>query len=388
MRRTALRGREGFTLVELLIALTIFGVIFGAAMAMMGQQVQAFSRAGDASSALQNERFSIEQIERALRAAGIGLAEGQPMLVYADSSTIAVNGDYASNTPGDLDAIFINTGLSDAASTALGQLTRITIPGTSFRYPDTTYGGGTSPAETIIFFFQPDSTTARTDDYILFRQVNGQAPEVVARDLVHNGNTPFFQYLRVLASSTTAPHLDSVLPARLPLAHTAPLHLAAGDTAPFTTIDSIYAVRVRLTATNGVSGPRAVSRPVSRLLRLPNAGMQAFQTCGNQPAAPQNFALSLQLVNGSPVPELSWTASADENAGEKDVVRYVIYRIRGPGLPAQMDGFFNLPANRSASYVWDDTRVEQDSTYSYAVAAEDCTPQVGTPTAAATITVH
>jgi len=165
-------ARPGYTLVEMLIALTIFAVIFGAAMAMMGQQVKGFAQAGEGSSALQNVRFSIEELERAARSAGIGLAGGQPMMVYADSNVLAFNGDYKSKTLNDLDAIFIDTGTTEASTVELGKPNRFTLPGTSFSYPDTTYLGADHKAETLIFFFRPDSTTSRTDDYILFRQVN------------------------------------------------------------------------------------------------------------------------------------------------------------------------------------------------------------------------
>ncbi len=381
-------GRPGFSLLETLIALTIFAVIFGSAIVMMSREVDTFSRAGDASAALQNERFSVEQLERSFRAAGVSLADGQPMLILADTSVVAVNGDYVSNTRGDLDAIFIDTAVSDAASTALTKANRMRLPGSSFYYPDTSYSAGTAPAETIMFFFRPDSSTARTDDYVLFRQVNGQPAEVVARDLLHNGNTPFFQYLKVVSSDTLAPKLDSVRLSALPLTHTLPMHLVQGDTGRFATIDSVRALRVSFTASNGATGSRQVTRSVSRLIRLPNAGMQSFQTCGNPPHPPGALALNLVTVNGSLVPELSWSASGDEMGGEKDVVRYVIYRVGGIGSPASADAYFNIPTHGGGNYAWDDTRVAYDSTYSYAVAAEDCTPQVGSATAATSITVH
>lgn len=386
----AAAARPGFSLVETLIALTVFAVIFGAAMSMMGKEVNTFSRAGDASAALQSQRFSIEEIERSFRAAGIGLEDGQPMLVYADSSVLAVNGDYVSNTPGDSvnDAIYIDTAVSDAASTALKKSDRGLIPGTSFYYPDTTYGHGTAHAETMMFYFRKDSTTSRTDDYILFRQVNTQPAEVVARDIVHTGSTPFFQYMKVIASDSTAPRLDSVRFARLPLAHTVPMHLVQGDTGRFATIDSVRAVRVTFTATNGTLGARQVKRSVSRLIRLPNAGMQRFQTCGNPPVAPSGFGVTLVPVNGSNVPHLVWTASSDEMGGEKDVVRYVVYRVLGAGNPSAVDAYFNLPTHGGGSYAWDDSRVVAGSTYTYAVAAEDCTPQVGSTTASASIPVN
>ena len=73
------------------------------------------------------------------------------------------------------------------------------IPGTSFAYPDSTYLDGSGlpgPAETLIFFFDPDDDTDRDDDYALYRQVNAEEPQLVAKNLLRVEGEPFFRYMK------------------------------------------------------------------------------------------------------------------------------------------------------------------------------------------------
>jgi len=326
-------------------------------------------------------------VERDFRAAGIGLADGQPTLVYADSNTVIFNGNYMSNNKGDeAAAVFVDTLQSDQATTVLPTSHHILIPGTAIYYPDTTYSdmGKLGSAETILFFFRQDSTTTRTDDYILFRQVNDLAAEVVARDLQHNGATPFFQYIRLRTPTTGLPYLDSIRANELPLRHTVKMHLTAGDSGTAAVIDSVRAVRISFAASNGApAGPRQVLRTVSRLLRFPNAGIQEYSTCGNVPLAPSALTATAKTIGANRVIELTWTASGDQNAGEKDVIRYIIYRSLTPTFA---DAYYTVAAGTGSSYVWDDYAVVVGTAYYYAVAAEDCTPNIGSQTASANAT--
>lgn len=373
-------GRSGFSLVELLVAFAVFGVIFATAVAIMGQETRTFAAANEQSIPLQNARFSADQMERAFRTAGISLGSGQPTLVYADSNTVVFNGNYMSNTPNDMDAIFVDPGTSESATTAM-RAPATTLPNSTFAYPDTTYRSGADPAyaETIMFFLRPDSSTSRTDDYVLFRQVNREPAEPVAENILHNGSAAFFQYWRIVAPASGPTYLDTIPTGSLPLAHTARMHLEKGDTAPFSIIDSVRAVKVNLVATNGLTGKDEARLAVSRLISIPNAGLAAFNICGDAPLAPGPLTIAWTSVNGVQVPELQWTPSADENGGERDVYRYVVYR--SVGSPTFTDPFISIPSG-SGNYVFDDTQVEPNTQYYYAVAAQDCTPQVGSMTAA------
>ena len=71
-------------------------------------------------------------------------------------------------------------------------------------------------AELIIYFFEPDPTTTRLDDYVLRRQVNDAAPEVLARNLMKQGSTPFFRYFGKRRYTSQVSELDSVPDSDLP----------------------------------------------------------------------------------------------------------------------------------------------------------------------------
>ena len=117
-------------------------------------------------------------------------------------------------------------------------------------------------AELIIYFFEPDPTTARLDDYVLRRQVNDAAPEVLARNLMKQGSTPFFRYFGKRRYTSQVSELDSVPDSDLPLFHSAEIHGSIADTAASARGDSIRAVRVSFRSTKGVisvTGKVAVS---------------------------------------------------------------------------------------------------------------------------------
>jgi hypothetical protein len=159
--------------------------------------------------------------------------------------------------------------------------------------------------------------------------------------------------------------------------HSVKIHLASNDTGPAAVIDSLRAVVVSFTVTNGLTGTAERKRTISRLIRLPNAGLANKRTCGDQPFAVSALGASyLAPGAGGPAIKLTWTPSVDENAGEKDVERYVLWRKR-PTDPDWGDPYLSIPAG-SATYVYTDAQVTSGDQWYYAVAAEDCTPQFST----------
>lgn len=376
------------TLIEMLIALVVFSVVVGGALGVLRSQGRAFRVGTDRLGTEQNLRFALNLLEQDLRTAGAGVPDQQPFLVYAGADVVAFNADYATNVANDVFAVYLDPDAPTGDVTALTKAQRLQLPNTTFWYPDTTYGesGVDSPAETIIFFFRPDSLTARTDDYVLLRQVNGRSPELVARNLLQTPGRPFFQYWTLVTPLKGAPFVDSVPSAALPLVHAVPIHLSPADTGSAARIDSVRAVQINLTATNGQTGAAERRSALSRLIRLPNAGLANARTCGAEPLFSSKVTASPDSdATGHPVVTLTWDAATDETGGERDVVRYVIWR-RLQSAAEWGDPYLSIPAG-NPTYVYTDAAVTGGQTYVYAVAAQDCTPTLSPLSVSNAITI-
>jgi len=370
--------RGGFTIIELLIAITVFAIVLAAALELLGVQSRAMAMGADRVSATQNLQYAANWLTRDIRAAGTSVPPGQPFLVYADSEVIAFNADYATNLPADPSAMYYDPDLPPGAVMALTPANRIQIPLTNFWYPSTNYAG--SPAELIIFFFRPDSSTPRLDDYVLWRQVNDRPPELVARGLVRSDDgRPFFQYFRLVPGANGV-QIDSVRPNRLPLIHTSPLHPGPADVGAAATIDSIRGVRVSFATTDyGPGGASERIRSISRVIWLPNASQAQLRICGDEPIFGAIVEADVLDEEGVPVIEVKWGAAVDETAGEQDVVRYLVWK-RVAGEPEWGDPYLSVPAGSAASsYSHIDRDVQRGVAYEYAVAAQDCTPTLSRP---------
>lgn len=382
------RGRrQGFTLMELLLSVVVFGVILAGAMGFLSAQNSAFRRGLERMEALQNLRYTYELLETDIRTLGTNLPADQPALVYGGADVIAFTADHTSNLVDDIFAVYV---LPDAPAGEVGvPLDPVAIPNASYAWPQVAYrtaAGTASPAELIIFFFRPDSTTTRTDDYILFRKVNHAPPEVVARNLLRSGGQPFFRYFHRRDFPSAPPVMDSVPADSLPIIHLAHRHGSPADTGRSAFADSIRAVRITMGATNGRMPPYEHTAEYTRVVRMPNAGMNLIRTCGDEPIMGGGLSATAGLTaDGRPSVNLAWSASVDEAAGEKDVVRYVIWR-RISTDPEWGSPLLSLPAGEP-QYVYQDATVTQGLVYRYAVAAQDCTPSLSTLVQSAAVAV-
>jgi hypothetical protein len=354
--------------------MTVFGLVMGGALGFLRSQSRGFSLGTDRMTVLQNLRFTAGTLEKDLRSVGSGVPDGQPFLIYAGSDAVAFNANFVSNVTSDPSAVYIDPDAPSGSVSALTKAERSTLPGTGLSYPDTSYlglGGINSQAETITFWFSPDTGTTRNDDYILFRQVNFQAAEVVARNLLKTASLPFFEYYRLVTPINAPQRIEQVPASIMPLRHTVAVHLAPSDTSVAARIDSVRGVRVNFTATNGRSGTDERTRAISRLVHLPNAGLANRKTCGDEPLPVTGLVAGVVAVPTDGV-RLTWNASIDETAGEKDVIRYAIWR-RLVADPNWGDPYESIPAGL-ANYSWTDEVVSSGDTYLYAVSAQDCTP--------------
>lgn len=386
-RRKPGQGRRGMSLVELIVAITIFGVVITAAVGFAAKQNTAFQEALRRLNSLRNLRYAVTTLDQDLETLGTNVPESQPSLIYGGADVVTFSADYASNVADDPFAVYHDPDAPNGQVRAPNGA--FVIPTTGITAADTTYEvqpGVPSPAEIITFFLTADTSTARTDDYILYRQINGTPAEALARNLVHMGSRPFFSYLHETQDSTGENVVVALPDSLVPIHHTAKLHLAASDTAASALADSIRAVRIALGATNGLTGDQERRVELSRLIPLPNSGFGVLSTCGGPPLLGVGLnAAVVTLPDGTPAAQLSWNPAIDETEGEADVVRYVLWR-RIAGAATWGDPFLAIPAGQP-SYSYQDATVESAKSYQFALAAQDCTPSLSSLAQSSTVVI-
>jgi prepilin-type N-terminal cleavage/methylation domain-containing protein len=386
-------NRRGMALIELMIAMTILTVLMASLVKILGRQTKSLDKNSADMGMVQNLGFAstVLQQELSLAGAGDGMPDNQPPVVYAGPNAFILNADYASNTD-SVAPVFYNPGLPTGQVLALTAAQRFSLPGTSpaFSYPDSNYYARgstaiTSPAETISWYFALDTSTAVSNDYVLFRQVNNQAPEPVVRNVMQTTGTTFFRYYyqRMPATGSSTASLDTIPSNLLPLKHSVGAHGTSADTGSAAKIDSVARVEVRFSISTGdtaMTTSRMPTQSIAFSVPLPNVGTRAVVSCGYAPLAP---ALSAAwVINTTVVPVdtsivLTWTRSVDEASGERDVRTYVIWR------KAKTATLWGEPiasvAAGPVSPSWTDYTAQPVAPgYDYAIAAQDCTPSLST----------
>lgn len=365
-----IRQRRGFSLIELMIAIVVMAVVLAGTMNFFMGQSRTFRKATTDMVLLQNARFATDLLNEHFRSVGANLSVGQPSVIYADQNTFAFNADYATNIAGDIDAIYYEPKATTAEVQSLLKAQAFTIPTSApaLSYPAADYMSGAgvpSPAETITFWFTPDTETTRSDDYVLMRQVNASSPEVVVRNVLPDSTYPFFRYMYLKTDpATSVQTIDTIPGATLPVTY-ASSTLIAGD--------SLRGVIISFQVTNGLSDTAQRTRPVSVIASLPNVGMRQLQTCGSKPL-PVPAPVATRVSPG--VIRIVWTASPDESGGERDVIRYAVTR-NASFEPGVWTNLASIPAG--GVYDITDSGLATNVTYAYAVAAQDCTPSFSPP---------
>lgn len=369
--------RAGMTLIELLIALALFGVVISAALWTFARQNSAYQVGIDRMSAMRGARYAAVKLESDLRTMGTNVPGNQPEFVYGDDDVVAFTADFSTNLEGDPFAVYYEPG----APTGQVTLPRdpVAIPNSGSSFPDTVISQFSvrSPAELIMFYFAPDETSEMEDDYALYRQVNDGEPERVAAGLKKMEGEPFFEYLRIGVDQNQSLSFGPVADSLLPMFNSAKTQGLAADTGRSAVPDSVRAIRIRMVGSNGQTGERAREITVTRTVDLPNVGFGQQNTCGGQPILGSTVAAGVAtLPSGEPVIRLGWNAAVDEEEGEQDVVRYAIYR-RQAGFTDWGDPYRAIPSGQSA-YTFEDDAAESGIVYEYGVAAQDCTPALST----------
>jgi hypothetical protein len=364
-------------MIETMLSMTLMLTLIGLSTQLFRKQSNAVSTQNGRLDAQSNSRYALSMLERELRMAGAGVVDAQPLLVQAGALAITFNGNLVSLDTGDVGAVYINPDADSAGVDVLRNTEKITLPGTTTLYPDSTYmqaTGVTSNAETISYWLSHDSTSSRTNEYILFRRVNARPPRLVARGIIYGGaSDTIFQYFK----GDTLGNLTPISTAALPLIHTAAIHGSQSDAGIPALIDSIRQVKVQFTTVYHDARTNADTyRRLQLTIHLMNAGLIHHTTCGNQPLSVAAPTATVFAANGGTIPQtyvrLSWSPSVDDGGGERDVERYALYR-RLSGATTFDQPFASVPGG-SPSYTFQDTDIISGQTWIYGVAAQDCTP--------------
>jgi prepilin-type N-terminal cleavage/methylation domain-containing protein len=382
------RPSAGFTLVEMLVTMVILSLVMGATISLLRSQTRTFRVSGQKMELSQNMRYAVGTIDRALRTTGAGVANQQPMFIYGGNDVVAFNSNFT-NVNQDRCAVNINPDAPVGSFEILPQAAAYTFPNTAFNYPAMTYTSTTCLAETIVFYFRPDSSTlAEPNDFVLMQKVNAMPADLVAKNLFAYPGRPFFQYFVHPLSLIVPPAArDSLVLAGaagsgivLPIRHSVAVHGSPADSAldPSNSYlaDSVKAVRINLRVSNGLIGAEQRLRDISTTVGLPNNGLIQLKDCGTAPLLTGALLANPNAVAippTAPSVTLQWPASFDEAAGETDINQYNIYR-RLQADPAFGSALLTIPAGQPPPYVFVDNGVLAGTDYVYAVGAQDCTP--------------
>jgi prepilin-type N-terminal cleavage/methylation domain-containing protein len=366
--------RRGFTMIEMMISMTIMLIVAGAALNFFRVQGRAIENATGRLDGLQTLRAVQSMIDRELRLAG-GIT-GQPVIVYAGPMAIAFNVDLVTRKPNDHTAVYYNPTADSLGTESWLPSRALALPLVSKTYPAVSYlddGGNRSTAETIAYFLRRDTSAIRSDVYAMFRRVNDRDSTVVARNLIVPTDSSFFRYWRTNAAGTLSAVATTALP-------------TYWDNAAAVN-DSLRVVDLRIsTWYRDVRMAKDIIRTMTSSVKLLNAGLLKTETCGAEPLPARNTTATL-ITDGSgnvTAVRIGWTNSLEETGGEKDVTLYIVQRR--PSAGGDWITLSNQPATGVTSYTFDDQPPVSGS-WQYNVVAQDCSPSNSTAAISNTVVV-
>jgi hypothetical protein len=376
-QRSILRARRGYSLSELLLAMTITIIVFAAAVPFFTLQLRALSADLSRNEAQQLARFAQNTIDRELRNIGIGTTDvapalgiprRQPKIIQASAYAVTFNTDLIASDTSDVEAVYIDPNVDTTLTLAMQYPNAITLPLSSKMYPDYVYrksDGSLSYAETVSYWVVVDTAAGKPDEYKLYRRINDGPPTVVANGIQIPSGQPFFAYTRVNSSGTVVPVTSGSLPIFWDQTG------SIADSIRTVTVDVQGIYRGRTLKNDTISYKRRVNSQTS----LMNIGLAQRGSCGDTPLNPGTPVAVVNWVMPGPVKShisLTWLSSADETGGEKDVERYAVFRR--PVAQPMFDEPIAVIGKGSANYTFDDFDLQPGTTFIYGVAAQDCSP--------------
>jgi hypothetical protein len=332
-----LRPRAGFSLAELLVAMTLTLAVFAITLPFVRAQSRALGANAGRLDAEQIARYAQRAVDHDLRVASADV--GQPLLVHAGPMAVSFNANLLAADSTDPGALDVLVGADSTLTEAWRVAQAGTLPLTARTYPTADYpgvDGGLSRNETISYFLRPDTVSGRSDVYVLYRKVNARDSVQIVRGIHVPDDSAFFSYFR-----ETGGALTQVPAAELPMFWDS------------TAIAQVRAVGVR---SSGFFRNRQentdVIRTVNWRVRLANRGAAGAAACLEAPVNPSNVLA--QAVTGSNAPyaiRVRWTASSSDDVATGGVSHYVV-RTR-PASDSLWQPVATVPANGASTYEYE-----------------------------------
>ena len=351
------RPRPGFSLVELLVAVTLTLTVFAITLPFVRAQSRALGANAGRMDAEQLARYAQRAIDRELRqATQVG---DQPMLVYAGPMGISFSANLLAADTTDSSAEAVESGAASTLTEAWRVSNAAVIPLTNRTYPSVDYAdpaGGLSKVETISFFLRPDTFPDRTDIYVLYRRVNARDATLIVRGIHVPTDSSFFSYFKPAAD--TLQRITSGLPL-------------------YWDSTSMALVRTVGIRSSGFFRNRVERVDVLRTVQW-RVNLQPFRTasagCAATPAAATGLSATGQFATSTNADStnkwsvrLAWTASSGDVAAGA-VRRYAIDRQFG-GVWRTIAA---VPATAAATYRFDSARPRDSGAVTYRVRAISC----------------
>jgi len=382
------RARRGFTLTEMIIATTMLGLFGASAITFYLRSLRSVSNTAGRNDAQQNASFALDFMDHDLRIAGTGLAQSQPLFIAATNTSLGFNADLITHdTSASAPGTYYDPSVPDSVALAWQQSSAQNMKNSSVAYPESTFhqsAGVISAAETVQFWLTLDPTPgAPANRYYMMRQVNGNVPSILAKNIYYNPatSTPPFQYYYV--DATNALH-------QFPTAR-----ITAGffhNSTNQATLDSIREVRVTITGwfTDPHNGQN-VYRTVNEEIRMPNTYMSRIAECNSPPSPVTSFSAT-PSTGGQDTVGLTWAPSPDDQAGKKTVRMYLIYRKKHTDTTYVQLNSVTPQVPLPGTYAYDDTQsgggLVLSTPYDYEVVARDCTPALSSAVTQTSVTPH
>lgn len=353
----AIRVREGFTLVEMVVAVTLTLAVFAITIPFVRAQSRALGANAGRLEAEQISRFAQRAIDQELRVAAGD--SGQPVLVQAGGMSISFNANVLASDDTDPVALSVESGAASTLTMSWRVADAAVLPRTTVTYPTTDYpaaDGGVSRVETIHYFLHPDTISGRQDVYVLYRRVNARDSVPVVRGVYVPTGQTFFSYQRLVNGALT-----DIPAANLPLLWTD----ADIEDIRTVVIRSGGFFRNRQTNTD-------VVRTASWMSALPGRVREVAASCAGAPGEAGNFVAQKSASTARPFQVLlTWDRSPDDGDATTNATKYVVERRLSTSNT--WVGILTLSAAEFDGYEWTDNMpLVESGTYEYAIRVVGC----------------